>query len=138
MRYPASEKLEIISLVEGSHLPVKRTLEKLGVSRPTFYRWYDRFLQLGEAGLEDRKSHPGRVWNRIPDTVRQAMLEMALARPELSPRELAVTFTEDRLGRICGLSSLARRKTTKFRPLANLAPLQKNNPIWHRSKVLNP
>ena len=96
MRYPASEKLEIIKLVEGSHLPVKQTLEKLGVSRPTFYRWYNRHLQRGEAGLEDRKPHPGRVWNRIPDDVRQAMLEMALARPELSPRELAVTFTDER------------------------------------------
>jgi transposase InsO family protein len=96
MRYPASEKLEIIRLVEGSHLPVKRTLEKLGVSRPTFYRWYDRYLQFGEASLEDRKSHPGRVWNRIPDTVRQAILEMALARPEPSPRELAVAFTDER------------------------------------------
>ena len=96
MRYAASEKLEIIRLVQGSHLPTKRTLEKLGVSRPTFYRWYDRFLQRGEAGLEDRKSHPGRVWNRIPDKVRKSMLEMALARPELSPRELAVTFTNER------------------------------------------
>ena len=34
MRYAASEKLEIIRLVESSHLPVKRTLDKLGVSRP--------------------------------------------------------------------------------------------------------
>jgi len=31
MRYPASEKLEIIRLVEGSHLPTKRTLDKLGI-----------------------------------------------------------------------------------------------------------
>ena len=31
MRYPASEKLEIIRLVEQSHLPVKCTLEKLGI-----------------------------------------------------------------------------------------------------------
>jgi putative transposase len=68
--YPASETLEIIRLVEGSHLPVKRTLEKLGVSRPTYYRWNDRYLQCGEAGLEYLKSHPGRVWNRIPDNVR--------------------------------------------------------------------
>jgi transposase-like protein len=36
MRYPASEKLEIIRLVEQSHLPVKRTLEKLGIPRSTF------------------------------------------------------------------------------------------------------
>ena len=32
MRLPASEKLEIIRLVESSHLPVRRTLEKLGVN----------------------------------------------------------------------------------------------------------
>ena len=51
MRYPASEKLEIIRLVEQSHLPVKRTLEMLGVSRPTFYRWYDLYRRFGEVGL---------------------------------------------------------------------------------------
>jgi hypothetical protein len=30
MRYPAPEKLETIRLVERSHLPARRTLEKLG------------------------------------------------------------------------------------------------------------
>ena len=42
MRYPASEKLEIIRLVERSHLPVRRTLDKLDIPITTFYRWYDR------------------------------------------------------------------------------------------------
>jgi putative transposase len=42
MRYPAAEKLEIIRLVEGSHLPVRRTLARIGVPVTTFYRWYDR------------------------------------------------------------------------------------------------
>jgi transposase-like protein len=45
MRYPASEKLEIIRIVEQSHLPTKITLDKLGVARRTFYRWYDRYLK---------------------------------------------------------------------------------------------
>ena len=31
MRYPASEKAEIIQLVEQSHLPAKRTLDKLSI-----------------------------------------------------------------------------------------------------------
>ena len=74
MRYPASEKLEIIRLVERSHLPAKRTLDMLGIPRTTFYRWYDRYLALGEAGLEDRRPHPGRVWNRIPDDVRERLV----------------------------------------------------------------
>ncbi len=50
MRYPTSEKLEIIRLVERSHLSVRRTLEKLGVPKTTFYRWYDRYLAFGASG----------------------------------------------------------------------------------------
>ena len=96
MRYPASEKIEIIRLVEESRLPVKRTLAKLGVSRPTFYRWYDLYRRFGDTGLEDHRSVPGRVWNRVPDGVRGQVIDLALDRPELSPRELAVTFTDER------------------------------------------
>ena len=35
MRYPASEKLEIIRLVEQSHLPARRVLQQLGIPYPT-------------------------------------------------------------------------------------------------------
>jgi putative transposase len=94
MRYPASEKLEIIRLVEHSHLPVRRTLDKLGIASTTFYRWYDRYHAFGTVGLRDRNSGPGRVWNRIPDDVRRRIVDLALERPELSPRELAVSFTD--------------------------------------------
>ena len=96
MRYPASEKLEIIRLIERSHLPVRRTLDKLGIPATTFYRWYDRYRAFGEAGLEDRNTGPGRVWNRIPDDVRREIVGLALDEPELSPRELAITFTDTR------------------------------------------
>jgi len=94
MRYPASEKLEIIRLVERSSRPAKWTLDKLGVPRPTFYRWYDRYLEYGEDGLVDRAPMPRAVWNRIPHEVRSELLNMALDIPELSPRELAVRFTD--------------------------------------------
>jgi putative transposase len=96
MRYPASEKLEIIRLVEQSHLGVRATLDKLGIAKTTFYRWYDRYQAFGMAGLEDRTSGPGRVWNRIPDEVRQQIVDLALEQTELSPRELAVRFTDTR------------------------------------------
>ncbi len=33
MRYPAAEKLEVIRLVERSHLPAKQTLDMLGITR---------------------------------------------------------------------------------------------------------
>jgi len=94
MRYPASEKLEIIRLVEQSHLPTKQTIDRLGIPRTTFYRWYDKYLTGGATALEDRSPKPLRVWNRIPDDVRQRIVDMALDEPELSPRELAVRFTD--------------------------------------------
>ena len=84
MRYPASEKLEIIRLVEQSHLPARRTLEKLGVSRATFYRWCDLYQTGGPEALEDRSPRPERVWNRIPDDVRGQVVQLALDEPELS------------------------------------------------------
>lgn len=94
MRYPASEKLEIIRLVERSHLPVRQTLGKLGIAKTTFYRWYYRYQAFGTSGLEDRNLGPGRVWNRIPDDIRNRIVDLALEEPELSPRELAVKFTD--------------------------------------------
>jgi len=95
MRYPASEKLEIIRIVEQSHLPAKRTLDQLGIPRRTFCRWYDRYLEGGPEALEDRPSAPSRVWNRIPAGIHDQIIELALEQSELSPRELAVRFTDE-------------------------------------------
>jgi hypothetical protein len=44
--------------------------------------------------LNDRSPRPKRVWNRIPEAVRDNLIELALAEPALSPRELAVRFTD--------------------------------------------
>ena len=96
MRYPASEKLEIIRIVEQSHLPAKRTLDKLGVARRTFYRWYNRYLEGGPEALADRPSGPSRVWNRIGEDIQDQIVEMALEQTDLSPRELAVRFTDEK------------------------------------------
>ena len=94
MRYSQSEKLEIIDLVEGSHLSARQTLDKLGIPRTTFYRWYDRYLQRGEAALVNKSPKPNKVWNRIPDDIRDKVVKLAVNEPELSPRELAVMFTD--------------------------------------------
>ena len=96
MRYPASEKLEIIKIVEQSHLPAKKTLDQLGIARRTFYRWYDRYLEGGPEALEDRPSRPSRVWNSIDADIQCQIVDMALEQSELSPRELAVRYTDEK------------------------------------------
>ena len=40
MRRTASEKMEIIHLVEGTDLPVRATLRQMNIPRSTFYGWY--------------------------------------------------------------------------------------------------
>jgi transposase InsO family protein len=94
MRYSASEKREIIELVERSSLPVRRTLDKLGIPKSTFYGWYERYREGGDEALADTRPNCNPVWNRLPKKVRKSILALALERPELSARELAVLYTE--------------------------------------------
>src|SRR3546814_19078223 len=60
------------------------------------YRWYDRYLERGPEALEDRPSAPRRVWNRICDDIQQQIIDMVLDTTDLSPRELAVRFTDEK------------------------------------------
>lgn len=95
-RSSAAEKLEIIRIVEESGLPIKQTLAELGIARSTFYRWYERYQAEGLDGLVDHKPCPRHCWNRIPDDIREQVVETALEHPEQSPREVACHFTHTR------------------------------------------
>src|SRR6266702_2540682 len=94
MRYSASEKFEIIELVEQSSLSIRRTLAPIGIPRSTFYDWYSRYQEGGIEALVDGKPRPRRIWNKIPDRIETAIVNLALEEPDLSPRELAVNFTD--------------------------------------------
>ena len=96
MRRTASEKMEIIRLVEGTDLPVRTTLRQMGIPRSTFYGWYERFLSEGFDGLHDKKPAPRPRWNAIPTPVRDEVLDLALRRTDLSPRELACHYTDEK------------------------------------------
>ena len=95
MRYSASEKYEIIRLVEESSLPVRKTLRQLDIHKSTFYNWLHRYQEHGVDGLEDRKPTPTLAWNQISDIHRDAIINLALDKPALSPREIAVSYTDD-------------------------------------------
>ena len=96
MRYSASEKYEIIQLVEQSSLSVRQTLARLDIHQSTFYSWLKRYRDDGIDGLDDMKPIAEIVWNKIPATHCTAIIELALGEPQLSPRELAVTYTDEK------------------------------------------
>ena len=66
----------------------------IGIPRSTFYDWYSRYQEGGIEALEDGKPRPRRIWNKIPDKIETAIVNLALEEPDLSPRELAVNFTD--------------------------------------------
>ena len=84
MRYSASEKFEIIELVEQSSLSIRRTLTSIGIPRSTFYDWYSRYQEGGIEALEDGKPRPRRIWNKIPDKIATAIVNLALEEPDLA------------------------------------------------------
>jgi transposase InsO family protein len=96
VRRTASEKIEIIRLVEDADLPVRETLRQLGVPRSTFYGWYQRYEAEGFDGLHDQKPVPRPRWNAIPKTIQDEVLGMALESTDLSPRELACRYTDEK------------------------------------------
>ena len=94
MRYSPSEKLEIIRIVEDSELSVRQTLKELGIHRSTFYNWYRRYLKDGIEGLGPKNPKARTFWNKIPDEVKEQVVQQALEQTELSPRELACRITD--------------------------------------------
>jgi putative transposase len=94
MRYTAPDKMEIIRLVEQSNLPAMRTLARLDIRRSTFYNWLKRFDEGGLDALSDRKPKPRIVWNKLAQNEQDMIIGLALEKPELSPRELAVSYTD--------------------------------------------
>ena len=76
MRRSASEKMEIVRLVEQTDLPVRATLRQLDVPRSTFYGWYQRYQADGFDGLHDQKPAPRPRWNAIPKAIQDKVVSL--------------------------------------------------------------
>jgi len=69
---------------------------RLDIHRSTFYAWLKRYEAGGIDALEDRKPIPRSAWNKLPDDEQVAIVDLALEKPALSPREIAVTYTDEK------------------------------------------
>jgi transposase InsO family protein len=58
------------------------------VSRKTAYKWIDRYLRHGPAGLEDRSRKPRNSPNRIPEYIEAALLQARTRHPSWGAKKL--------------------------------------------------
>jgi hypothetical protein len=86
----AAEKASLIALVRSSPLPRKQVLAQLGLAKSTYYDW----LRQREGVVYPAPHSPRRSWNRLRPEEEQAVLSLARASPELSPRQLALRLTD--------------------------------------------
>jgi putative transposase len=94
MRYSQSEKMEVIRTVESSELGVRQTLREFQICSSTFYDWYGRYRDGGFDGLADKRPSPKKFWNKIPEPIKEQVVDIALEQTEKSPRELSCYITD--------------------------------------------
>jgi len=80
-QYSAEEKIRIVLEGLRGEDSIAELCRKEGINQNLYYRWSKEFLEAGKKRLAG-------------DTVRERLITLALDRPELSPHELAVTFTD--------------------------------------------
>ena len=90
------QKLAILRHVESSPFSVRETLFRLDVPVTTYYRWRNRFRQDGIAGLYDRSSYTGKIWNELLPAEREMIMQISDNEPERSPREIACHITDNK------------------------------------------
>ena len=68
-----SERGEFCRLAEAGSVPFSELCRRFGISRPTGYRWLERWRELGPDGLLERSRRPLRSPNRTPVAVEEAV-----------------------------------------------------------------
>jgi transposase len=67
-------RLRWIERYEKITKKVAPTCRHFGITRTTFYRWYNRYMSLGIEGLKDRSSRPYKIRYQIPHDIVQTIL----------------------------------------------------------------
>jgi transposase InsO family protein len=83
---PAGRKVLVERIASGR--PVAHVADEMGISRPTAYRWWHRWLAEGDAGLEDRLCRPRRCPHRTKPSVERKICKLRRKR-KLGPDRIA-------------------------------------------------
>ena len=68
---------------------------RLDIHKSTFYNWLGRYHEGGFGALEDKKPQPSLASNKVPADHREALIDFALRETDLSPRGLALRYTDE-------------------------------------------
>ena len=85
---PMDQRTQFIADYLRQTLSVVELCDLYGVSRKTGYKWIDRYLRQGPAGLEERSRRPQESPNRTADEIVAALLEARRRHPSWRGKKL--------------------------------------------------
>jgi transposase len=87
---PMDQRTQFIADYLREVLSVTELCDLYGVSRKTAYKWIDRYLRQGPAGLEERSRRPQGSPNQTPEEIVAAILEARRRHPSWGGKKLLV------------------------------------------------
>ena len=85
---PMDERTQFIADHLRDTWPITELCERYGVSRKTGYKWIERYLRAGPAGLEERSCWPHRSPNQTADEIVAAILDARRRHPSWGGKKL--------------------------------------------------
>src|SRR6266571_51888 len=85
---PMDQRTQFIADYLRKVLSVTELCDLYGVSRKTAYKWIDRYLRQGPAGLEERSRRPQGSPNQTPEEIVAAILEARRRHPSWGGKKL--------------------------------------------------
>lgn len=114
-----------------------------GISRPTGYKWLERFDAVGESGLEDQSRVPAHQPRAMPEALRVPILELRAEHPTWGPKKLKARLerlhphlawpARSTIGQLLKREGLAHPRPARRRTLIHDQPLlhaQAPNDVW--------
>lgn len=89
------ERQELIESLERRGRDRRAMLKSLGIPESTYYHWRMLYQEGGPGALDKNRPVARKVWNRLMEAEEAAILKIAKAHPELSPRLLAVAISDE-------------------------------------------
>jgi transposase InsO family protein len=82
------QRLQFLSSYQREEMSVTDLCHEFGISRPTAYRWINRYKEVGPEGLLDLSRRPHSCSHATPDAVVNAILSLRAKHPSWGARKL--------------------------------------------------
>ncbi len=140
---PMDERVRLIGAVLAGEESMSELCEEFGVSRKTGYKWMQRYLEQGLAGLEDRSRAPRVVPWAISQAQAEAISGVRREHPSWGPKKLRARLVErapeqswpvpSTIGELLRRTGLSQARKRRRRATPNRGPLRAPlgaNELW--------